>query len=355
MLREITPSRLHGNMRTVRLRAMVLAVTALALAACTGPPTVSPTTTAVPNKPLPAVDLSAIPRGWVPVAYGDTQMSVPPTFPVGYDGQYECEGTIVRPGLVSVGPALNAECPGPPTWGPDTTNVDLRPAQLAHKSYTKSNSVVINGVRLFRVTPNPKKGDLYYYVPSLGVVVFASGPMARSIVDTLTRSPRTVVLAPGPEQVVPSGWRVFSYEKLAFAAPRSWPVIRTALNFGVGHCSNSGAIFFGPNVILSTDHQIAEFRCLAPEPVPQFPQEGVQVDAGTQTLSQLAQQGLRLSFSKHCLTLNGLTACPATSPAYSILVLEVTAPGRSKPLYVSIGLAGNGMVARTILYSLRAV
>jgi hypothetical protein len=59
-------------------------------------------------------------------------------------------------------------------------------------------------------------------------------------------------------------------------------------------------------------------------------------------------------FSEHCLKVNGIKACPATSPAYSILVLKVTVPGRSKPLYVSIGLAGNGMVARTILYSLRA-
>jgi hypothetical protein len=28
-------------------------------------------------------------------------------------------------------------------------------------------------------------------------------------------------------------------------------------------------------------------------------------------------------------------------------------PGRSKTVYVSIGLAGNGVVARTILYSLK--
>jgi hypothetical protein len=61
-----------------------------------------------------------------------------------------------------------------------------------------------------------------------------------------------------------------------------------------------------------------------------------------------------LSFSRHCLALHGLTACPAISPAYSILVLKVTVPGRSKPVYVSIGLAGSGTVARTILYSLRA-
>jgi hypothetical protein len=64
---------------------------------------------------------------------------------------------------------------------------------------------------------------------------------------------------------------------------------------------------------------------------------------------------ITLTISKHCLSLHGLTACPATSPAYSILVLKVTVPGRSKPIYVSIGLAGSGMVARTILYSLREV
>jgi len=199
------------------------------------------------------------------------------------------------------------------------------------------------------------KGVLRYYVPSLGVEITAVGPMTRRILDTLTRSPRAVVFAPGPEPVVSSDWNRLTYEGLAFAAPRSWPVIRTTQNVGIGHCSNTGAIFFGPNVILSTDNGIAAFRCFDPGPTPQFPQDGVQVDVGTQTLSQLAQQGLRLTFSSHCLSLHGLTACSATAPAYSILVLRVTVPGRSKPVYVSIGLAGNGMVARTILYSLRAV
>jgi hypothetical protein len=33
----------------------------------------------------------------------------------------------------------------------------------------------------------------------------------------------------------------------------------------------------------------------------------------------------------------------------------VTVPGRAKPVIVSIGLAGNGMVARTILYSLTSL
>jgi hypothetical protein len=60
-----------------------------------------------------------------------------------------------------------------------------------------------------------------------------------------------------------------------------------------------------------------------------------------------------LSLSAHCLVLHGLTACPATSPAYSILVLRVNVPGRDKPVYVSIGLSGDGIVATTILYSLK--
>ena len=45
---------------------------------------------------------------------------------------------------------------------------------------------------------------------------------------------------------------------------------------------------------------------------------------------------------------------PERDPDYSILFLKVTVPRRSKPVYVSIGLAGSGTVARTILYSLRA-
>jgi hypothetical protein len=36
-------------------------------------------------------------------------------------------------------------------------------------------------------------------------------------------------------------------------------------------------------------------------------------------------------------------------------MLKVTVPGRVKPVIVSIGLAGNGMVARTILYSLTSL
>ena len=60
------------------------------------------------------------------------------------------------------------------------------------------------------------------------------------------------------------------------------------------------------------------------------------------------------SYRADALTFTASSPVPRSSPDYSILVLRVTVPGRSKPVFVSIGLAGNGVIARTILYSLRA-
>ncbi len=115
-------------------------------------------------------------------------------------------------------------------------------------------------------------------------------------------------------------------------------------------CREQGVAFVGTTVTLSTDvRPFVVPLCPRALPTPQQPNNAVQVDSGLRT-----EPTVTLSFSTHCLDLHGLTACPATSPAYSILVLRVTVPGRTKPVFVSIGLAGSGMVARTILYSLRA-
>jgi len=72
--------------RSIRLPGVALVALALTLAACTSSQTVPPTTPTVPptTQPLPAVDLSATPTGWVPVAYGDAQVSVPSSFSVFY-------------------------------------------------------------------------------------------------------------------------------------------------------------------------------------------------------------------------------------------------------------------------------
>lgn len=54
-----------------------------------------------------------------------------------------------------------------------------------------------------------------------------------------------------------------------------------------------------------------------------------------------------------CFNINNLRACSYQYP-YGVLTLAVHVPGRRSPVAVQIGLAGNGMTARTILYSMRA-
>jgi hypothetical protein len=66
-------------------------------------------------------------------------------------------------------------------------------------------------------------------------------------------------------------------------------------------------------------------------------------------------------FSGNCLSVNGLSACPAapgngaSAVDYSgYLLFKVTVLGVSSPVAVEIGLGENGTIARTILYSMRA-
>ena len=110
-----------------------------------------------------------------------------------------------------------------------------------------------------------------------------------------------------------------------------------------------------PVVELDTDRTRYTGSCVFGNFQEYAPGDGVQVDARVQVGQGPTFPNPVYRFTtSQCLRLHGLTACPGTSLSYSILVLKVTVPGRSKPVYVSIGLAGNGMVARTILYSLRA-
>ena len=205
---------------------------------------------------------------------------------------------------------------------------------------------VINGISvydLYNYGHGPYVGT-HYLLPSLGVEIEAEGPLAKRVIDTLSRSPRTVALASGPAPVVPSSWHTVTDAGLRFVVPARW---HTFLPVGAGACRSEGPTLLNrDSVVLTTDLSLCREPALAPTVRP--PGNGVQVDVDASP--SFAPATL---LSKHCLSLGALIACPATSPAYSILVLKVTVPRRSEPVYVSIGLAGNGSVARTILYSLR--
>lgn len=209
---------------------------------------------------------------------------------------------------------------------------------------------IINGLRVYTYPAGLRGSNL---VPALGVAITVSGPLAQRVLHTLTWSPRSVALAMKPTASVPSSWQSVSFDGLAFSVPASWPVTRTSVANTLGpQCSQYGTELsdLGPEVSLSTDTNSGFTFCAPIPPVARGPGNGVDVDKGANS----PEAAIRASFSKGCLKLHGLTACPATTWPYSILVLRVTVPHNPKVVYVSIGLAGNGMIARTILYSLRA-
>jgi hypothetical protein len=340
MVRE-TMSKVH------RLIAVVIVIVAAVLAVFTSSQTLVPTTTRVPTmtNALPAVDLSATPAGWVPVAFGDAQVSVPAAWWVLYDSPPCPTGSPTGEVFVNPPPGVFA-CPLEIAPGPSTT-VSFGPPR-SPLSTVLGHPEVINGIFVY---PYPTGPQSSYLVPSLSVEITVDGPLGQRVLHTLTWSPRSVVLAPGSSPAILSSWQQVTVAGLRFSVPANWPVSRTEVTPGLGAiCRQQGVAFAGTTVTLSTDvRPMLLPPCAYFPPTPQQPENGVQVDSGLRT-----EPMVTLSLSAHCLVLHGLTACPATSPAYSILVLRVNVPGRDKPVFVSIGLAGNGMVARTILYSLRA-
>jgi hypothetical protein len=318
----------------VSVRAFVLVVLTLVLAACTS--SAAPSTT---TKTLPTVDLSATPKGWVPVAYENAQISVPASFYVLYPRTPSCDSGSV--GVTFVGPTSG----GPACQVTEqTTLASLDSMRRVPSKYAGEKPTILNGVQVL-LGPHGKVPYFTYYVPSIGVELHTYGPVARQVAETLTRSPRAVALASGPAPVVPAAWRSLTFAGLQFSVPADW---RTYRWVDIGVCGGTGPAMTGDTVFLTKATHPAVCHQPFRLPLAQQPGNGVEVDVDWSPLL------VPTTFPTRCLALHDLTACPATSPAYSILVLKLTVPGRSKPVYVSIGLAGNGMIARTVLYSLRA-
>jgi hypothetical protein len=117
-----------------------------------------------------------MPTGWVPVAYRDAQVSVPPSA-VGFSTEAGGIGSMM---LNATPETSGGVCLASP--GSVGTDVCLLRMRQVPSPYASEKPVILNGVPVY-LGPN---GD--YYVPSLGVKITASGPLARRIVDTLTRS-----------------------------------------------------------------------------------------------------------------------------------------------------------------------
>jgi hypothetical protein len=289
-----------------------------------------------------AVDQAATPKGWVPVAYGDMQISVP----AGWNASYEAYCQMPRPpGTVFVGPPSSntSQCPLP--LGQGGPEAYLGPAAETMTGWTRQT---VNGVLLLK-PPSRDLAEGDYFVPFLRLLLWLTGSNAQALLATLTYSPRAAVLSSGPLPTVPASWRQVSFAGLSFAAPASWPRSTTD-RYGAG-CFTPG-IRAETSVVLSTDEQPNAFRCpaLAGPFTVEAPAEGVQVEE-IPSRSPATPSGL----ATNCFHLHGLTACPYAQPAFGILYLLVTGPGLAHGgVMFEVGLAGSGAVARTIIGSLRA-
>ena len=290
-----------------------------------------------------------VPAGWVPVVHGDAQISIPASWWVGYHSPPCLPVTVAgesgETGEVFVDPLQGAfHCPES-TGSISNTTVTL---QAPRSSVTSGHPTYVNGLAAY---PYPAGPATSYLVPALDLEISIAGPLGRPVLGTLTTSPRDAVpssvAGPGP----PSSWRAVRFAGLSFSAPVTWPILRTSEAPVLGAlCGTRGVAFAASAVTLSTDRKpMAPAKCPTVLTTPQLPTDGVQVDSGPSSpASSLA------TFATKCLRIGRLTACPATSPAYSILVLKLTAPSLSAPVVVALGLSGTGVVASTILHSFRA-
>lgn len=294
-----------------------------------------------PDGKAPFADTSLTPPGWSPVSYRDAQVSVPSSWLV-ENGRYRPCGFSRPPGIVYLGASAAGQSPVRTTCPRAGGVVSMAPLSVSARAAWRANAE-INGLPAARhVSP---AGALRYQVPALGLVLAVRGPLAGRIVATLTRSPLSVVLAPGPAPAVPVSWRWFRFGGIAFAAPAGWAVRRTGLLAGCPYEELTADTVQLRNVPILPGVPIGlECNYVPPTAGVRAGKPGIAVGTGLK---------VRVSHGR-CFSLQGMRACQVSYQyASSLLDLVVYPPGRARPDTVLIGLAGTGATARTILDSIR--
>jgi hypothetical protein len=329
-------------------RLLALGVVATLGAACTSvgqsPTSTTTTTGAARASSLGGLVADVTPAGWAPVDDGDAQLSVPSDWFL--DG---ASGATCGPaaGVVFVGEPSRKlpSSMGCPPWGRNVTVVAMFPFKGGPLQYLHQRRRLVNHIPVFGAlsasSAHKVSPLLKYFVPNLGEEVTASGPLASKVLGTLTRSPLAVVLANDGRPTIPSGWQKVSFEGVTFRVPPGWLINRRWWPW----CT------FG---VVRRAVALGKFDN-APPGAPYCPGrlETAGAEAGRDGV--LAAVGkyapLIRTPTDHCFAFSGLSACITATSGTSI-GLAVTMLHRPR-VYVEIGLAGNGLVARTILYSLR--
>jgi hypothetical protein len=197
-------------------------------------------------------------------------------------------------------------------------------------------------------------------VPALGISLYFFGRVDRRVLDTLTRSPRAVALGRSGAPPVSTLWRRVTFAGVSFAVPATWAVSHTPdAASGAPICSDqSDLTTTPPSVVLSTDALPGPiFSCLL-EPNDQRPfRQQLGVVVNTKAGTSVANSGYSVSLQRlNCRLQASLRLC--VDPLANAGILEFSALPTSHPgataASVELGLAGSGLVDRTIFDSFRA-
>ena len=303
---------LLGSVAAVTAVAVAVVV-AVSLATASSPSRPSKRNVAAPtpHHGVPLTDVGLTPHGWAPLPYLGAQISVPASWLIESSYASTCGGHV--PGVVFLG------------------------EKAPKKTFRGQNCgrLPANVVQLL-----PDRSARF------GVQLTARGPLAGQVIGTLTRSPRSVVLARGPAFAVPGGWRWNEFGGIRFATPASWAVQRYDSWGGCGYNVAARTVWLND----ATKLRIAS--CPAPA-----------VTAG----GTAANPGIEVSIGRYGAA--GYTATAAVcqmagrarlcvlavqNDNWGLLDFLARVPGGRWPALIQLGLAGSGATARTIFDSIRA-
>lgn len=355
--RALSTSRVSSAGRVSRAICS-LVVTALVIAGCspsgqsvgtTIPGTSTPGSgTASPTPPSDAgialTDVALTPPGWVPVFYGDAQLSVPRTWSVVSNAACLTEG---RTPTLFLGGGGGFCVTSGQQGGAEAVEMNLIAPALEPSEPPVRRFERVNGLEI------DKQPGQSYLVPALGVrISFLTRHLDVRLLDTLTRSPRAVALAPGAAEVAPHGWRQLTVGRVGFAVPPGWRIERTeAVSIG----SPCRDVLEAPaHVVLSTGRLYPAYPCHAleiREPIPSV--LGLEVNAPTGVAPRFGVTDCR-DQARLRICAQSLTELTAPSPLLELAITPASDQS-AHPTVAVIGLAGSGLIDRQVLDSFRAV
>jgi hypothetical protein len=345
--------RTRGGGRAGAMGVAAAAITAAAVLALAGGALASPGAVSAP--PLAAARIShsgpadgrltggsGVPAGWAPVPYRHAQLSVPGSWLVQSPRQFSCGprsgGMIFAGGRPVVPEGTGCGLTASLAWIRPAGRI---PPGIGHRRPT----AVIHGVPVYRVPGGP--GSVQYLVPELGVRAGARGPLARRVLDTLTRSPLSVVLGRGPAGPVPASWIWHRSRGIRFATPRSWNLRRERQWATCG----TGLV---PRRLLLIDATRPPARLPCPAPFPTAAAEQAQPGL-TVVTGKYAAASVGEDFGG-CRVRRGVRICLSSVTGQGgfssgVLVFSASRSHRSPAAFFLLGLSGTGARARAVLGS----